>query len=1055
MRKLAIVNAEDWESLLQKDLAELSGVHFRHAGGTSRLRKGERRNVAVLFLDLKDFTSLSEKLDHETVHNLLSGIMKALTNVVDGFGGYVDKIHGDQIMALFGARHAGENDSIQAVSCGFRMLETVESVNALLSGTGLEFGVRIGIGAGPVIVAPDAVGHITAIGSTVNLASRMESSARTNTIQVTEKVRLDCGDYFTWDDLGQIPIKGISAPSPVFRPTGPGNTLVTRWDRASTITGAPFVGRQVELGILEEVLQKQNSLAAGFNRRKGARHIVVGIRGEGGIGKSRLIHHFLNDLLKKRPDTVVMSGQALPWAQPPFQLWSSLIAANLGIRGGEILEFDELQRRITVFAEGSEYGDSLLSSLPFLGELLGISGSEHPLEDIDDKSRRQEILLAVRNFIRVAASGGNTLVLLENVHWIDRASLETLEFVVTNCDLPAPILFISLFRPVDVSPLEGLSKSYAEVTTVDLHQVDEKDSRELIHHMLGPEVEEQTMALLIDRARGNPFFLEELVIMLIESGNLVRQGNRWVQCCPSSDLLIPASIEGLVKSRIDRLTPELRRGILYCSVLGMEFPESLYTRMVEKTLAPISPGAVLEKLVFRGFLTRSEKKGDSFTFRQPMIHDAAYDSLLHHNRRMLHRFAAESLEELHSSGTGRVSGVLSRHWERAGDTEKAVLVGLEALKMFRNSYQSEEGVRWADHLFSLIGDNPDDVFPPEKLLEVLDCKAFMLDVLDRREEERLTLERMLELGSGIDSWHARILWRTGNLQKVLCNWGEAAELCEKALEIYIDLSDLQGVGWSRNSLGVLSWKLGDSAAARSHFEEALEIAESMEKADFEGSIHCNSGILDKVEGKTASAETHYLKALDFFRRIGNRRDEASVLCNLGILHHVEERTIESERCYRSALKIYRDIGDRRREGVVLGNLGTLLAVTGQKDDASSCLDQALTLHLESGDRISEARERNNLGILLQETGHPHKALVHLERAAYLNGEIENTNDQIISLAVLGKAHLDLDEAGQAMDYYDSARLLQEDYASDGTGAETLVELIGMLREKGLIFEDSQ
>lgn len=494
------MSTEDWESLLQKDLAKLSGVHFRYAGGTSRLRKGERRNVAVLFLDLKDFTSLSEKLDHETIHNFLSGIMMALTNVVDGFGGYVDKIHGDQIMALFGARQAGENDSIQAVSCGFRMLETVESVNALLSGTGLEFGVRIGIGAGPVIVAPDAVGHITAIGSTVNLASRMESSARTNTIQVTEKVRMDCGDYFTWDDLGQVQIKGISEPSPAFRPTGPGDTLVTRWNRASSIAGAPFVGRQVELGILEKALQKQNSLTIEFNRRKGARHIVVGIRGEGGIGKSRLMHHFLNDLMKKHPDTVVLNGHALPWAQPPFQLWSSLIAANLGFRRDETLEFDELRHRITAFVEGSEYGAPLLSSLPFLGELLGISGSEHSLEDIDDKSHRQEILLAVRNFIRVAASGKNTLVLLENVHWIDRASLETLEFVVTNCDLPVPILFVCLFRPVDVSPLESLSKNYAEVTTVNLHQVDEKGSRELIHHMLGPEVEEQTMALLIDRA---------------------------------------------------------------------------------------------------------------------------------------------------------------------------------------------------------------------------------------------------------------------------------------------------------------------------------------------------------------------------------------------------------------------------------------------------------------------------------------------------------------------------------------------------------------------------
>ena len=283
----------DISGILEESIARYSGNKRLLLGKTSRLKTGERRRIAVLFADLTGFTNLSESIDHELVHSLISRIMVFLSSVVDSFGGYVDKFEGDRLMALFGAKASAENDSARAISCALRMLDIIEEIGPVIPGND-NLTARIGIDFGSVTVAPDPTGHMTATGATVNLASRCEEMAQTGKMLVTGKVRQECGELFRFNEHGRVKVRGIKAPVELFTPLGPGSIQKERWQRARRLSNSPMVNRLIEMNTLLSCLQE----ASGGSRNP----VMVKISGEAGIGKSRLLHEFLRNAPETQTD---------------------------------------------------------------------------------------------------------------------------------------------------------------------------------------------------------------------------------------------------------------------------------------------------------------------------------------------------------------------------------------------------------------------------------------------------------------------------------------------------------------------------------------------------------------------------------------------------------------------------------------------------------------------------------------------------------------------------------------------------------------------------------
>ena len=363
--------------ILREDIEQPNAMLGEPGVSSRHLLPGERRTVAILFLDLHGFTALSELLDHEVVHRMATGVMKALSRVVEAHGGYVDKFEGDRIMALFGADEAHENDCVRAVSCGLRMLETIEELGPVIRSTQASLAARVGIAYGNVTVAPDAAGHTTATGDEVNVASRMESGAEVGTVRVTGRVHSECGSVFEWLDLGEAEVRGRSVPVHAYRPLGPGAEQRHRWGRSAGLRSSPLVGRERELGLLREAVREHMETGR-LNRLGGRAHLVLQIIGEAGTGKSRLANELIEAGCGLGGEPIVLRGSARSFSQRPFWLWTEVLGSlrtSVADGSSEPAGLRSVLEGISEACPERHAGRALRDSIPYLTHLESGTGS--------------------------------------------------------------------------------------------------------------------------------------------------------------------------------------------------------------------------------------------------------------------------------------------------------------------------------------------------------------------------------------------------------------------------------------------------------------------------------------------------------------------------------------------------------------------------------------------------------------------------------------------------------------------------------------------------------
>jgi class 3 adenylate cyclase/predicted ATPase len=1087
----------NWQTTLAEDLLKLSETVSSRIRSETLLRKGERRNVAVLFLDLKGFTDMSEKLDHEVVYELVSGVMKALTAVVEGFGGYVDKIEGDRIMALFGARQAAENDSIRAVACGLKMAETIEGVNRILAEKNLELGFRGGISRGPVTVAPDALGHLTATGDTVNIASRMEETAPKNTFHVEQTAREDCGESFMWEDLGEMKVKGKKIPLRTFVATGPGTVQTQRWERASRMASSPLVARKNEIAFLKRAWKDLKSGATGTSRRGSPRHMVLGITGDAGIGKSRLVHEFLRSQKMTGPIRV-LRGQTISYGQPAFWLWSTLTESALskgGTSDGVHETVEEFVSGLVRNVEDMNTVSPLIESTDYLVQL--VSGAEETSDSSgpDEKTRQMEIMLAVRNLLRVVGCTGRTVLVLEDLHWMDEASAKTLEFVLSNCDMPDPMLVICLYRSDAETEPSGMLNSagdYAEFRELRLDPVDPGGSMELVSHMLRSSCSREIEDFILKRSMGNPLFLEEMVMDLVESGLIVETDGIWKFCTSPGNIYVPDSLEGLVHSRLDRLSSSVKENLQICSVLGSEFSGNLFAEVKKRLGSPAGESDPLGSLLEMGFLVRkSGVQREGFSFRHVLIHDIVYATLLHCNRRTLHRLAAEAMEEASRGEAEAASAIISSHWELAGDFEKAVEWGLAALRLQRWSYQTTEGLVLAEKLIGWLEQWQGDPIRIEQLLTVLESYHLFLGFRGRREDQFRITDRILGMSNGEDRavWRCKALRYKGIVFDQISRPSEAHECFEEALELarklrlrdvegslmkdlagaLIDkgqLSEAEGLlrravrisietdnrrteGVALCTMGILKRRMGFEEQALEWYEQALEIQNELGDRWQIGIIQSCMGIAYSELGQLEKALEYCTAARDVGRETGNRVFEASQAANVGGFYMAQRKFEMAIESLLDAVLLHRETGNRHAEGLMLTNLGLAYRDAENPSKAIEHFRQAMVLHRETGDHRSEAAALECLALLMEDAGQFREASEHFMQAL---GIAEGSDDRDLEAGIIcsvGELNAAEGQTEKAQDRYGQAIELIERCSLTGSDVPTLRILRMKLTEKGI------
>lgn len=1074
----------DWQTMLMHGLQNLSGDDSG-SSGTPRIAEGERRHVAALFLDLKDFTSLSESMDHEALHGLVGGVMKVLAGVVDAHGGYVDKIEGDRIMALFGARTAAENDSIRAVSCAMAMLRTISGAGEYLTDRGIDITARAGIASGTVTVAPDALGHLTAMGDTINLASRLENLADEGTVLVSGRVRNECGDFFTWKEHGERAIRGRVNTVQTWTPEGPGPIQLGRWNNSRKMGGAPLIGRSRELEILDELFQQQENQLTGKNRLGGSRHILVQVSGVAGIGKSRLVDELLD--WKKNDGCLVLRGYAGSFAQPPFDVWISLLGSLAGVPPGTADAPGALEGTLDEVASSLPEGeilDALNDSRTALESLVSLKETLEPSTGADTKSLHLQRVVSIRNLIRALAAENRLVIVLDNMQNCDSASLEALSFLLINCHQEIPLLVIAIRRPGAVDLLSSVRRDYCGFHELTVGSLSDMDCRGIMRNVTGSDLPDSAIDWLSRRSGGNPFYLIELIRYLADSGTLERTGGGW-KLSDKVEGRIPDSLAGLIRSRIDRMDPNLRRVLQYCSVLGREFTLDHYRLYRRMTGLPENALENLDDLEKHGFLEkRNGERGNRYTFRNPLFCISAYDTLLRFNRKTLHRLAAESAIESLGEGSFGSSPEIACHLESAGLVSRAVQWGIKAMDLYMRAYRNDQTIQWAERLSEWVSRLKEEE-RPEPLFEVLRRHETTLAVIGSTRRRKEILDRLLDL-AGENCCRSHLPWvlkEYGGYSYITGNSGRAMSFYNRAFSGAEEAGDRELQADILSMLGEISSSMGDVSRAEDYFSRALGAAKEAESKSWEASVLTCMGTLSLNRGNASralelyresesiaeaekqrnmkmkalanigmtlsileegdQAREYFEKALAESREMGDRIAEGAILGNLGILHQNRGSMDMALECFESALEIARETGNRKGEGIVLGNLGTLHNHQGRLIKARDCYSRSLELRREAGNRRGQAVALLNIGSLDLELGSIRSAKDCFSNALEIARETENASDEAVALGNLGLVHLHENRLEEAENH-----AMQSIAISEKTGARK--NLVSSLHTMGLI-----
>ncbi|HXJ82216.1 MAG TPA: adenylate/guanylate cyclase domain-containing protein [Candidatus Methylomirabilis sp.] len=617
--------------------------------------EGERKQVTVLFADLKGSMELLADRDPEEARRLLDPVLERMMEAVHRYEGTVNQVMGDGIMALFGAPLAHEDHAVRACRAAVRMQETVGAyAEGLRRAQGLDVQIRVGLNSGEVVVrAIDTDLHMdySAIGQTTHLAARMEQLARPGTTLLTaETLRLAEG-YVEVRSMGPVPVKGLPQPVEIHELVrfGPVRSRL----QAAAVRGlTPFVGREREVDKLREVRERA---AAGHGQ-------IVAIAGEPGVGKSRLVWEFTHAHRitgwRVFECTAMSHGKTISYLPV-----SDMLKGYFEIDEGD----DELLIQEKVTGKLATLDETLRPALPVFLQLLDVAVEDPEWQLQDPNKRRQRTLDAVKRLLLRESQIQPVLLIFESLHWVDSETQAFLDSLVDSLPTARALLLVS-YRP-EYQHNWG-SKTYYTQFRID--PLPAASAEEFLHALLGDDPGLRPLKqTLIGRTEGNPFFLEECVRTLVETRSLTGEPGAYRLGREVQAIQMPATVQAVLAARIDRLPLEGRRLLQAAAVIGMDVPLNLLEAIMDAPEEALRQG--LAHLQSAEFLYEvSLFPTVEYTFKHALTQDVAYSTLLQERRRQLHARIVAAIERLHADRLTEHVERLAHHALRGEVWDKAV-----------------------------------------------------------------------------------------------------------------------------------------------------------------------------------------------------------------------------------------------------------------------------------------------------------------------------------------------------------------------------------------------
>jgi class 3 adenylate cyclase/tetratricopeptide (TPR) repeat protein len=977
--------------------------------------EGERKQVTVLFADLKDSTELIRGLDPEAAQQLLDPAIHRMMDAVHRFEGTVNQVLGDGIMALFGAPIAHEDHALRACYAALAMQVAMRAYTEEVRRTqGLELRMRVGLNSGEVVVR--AIGNdlhmdYSAVGETTHLAARMEQLATPGSSRLTAVTLRLVEGLVQVTALGPVPVKGLVEPVEVFELMGASH-LRRRLQAAAARGLTPFVGRQPELEALYQALARAQT---GHGQ-------VVALVGEAGVGKSRLVYEVTHSHRTQGWRVLESASVSYGKATPYFPVMD-LLKRYCHVDDGD----DARTIRAKITGQVLTLDEMLQETLPALLALLDAVPDDSPFLDLDPPQRRQRTLDGLKRVLLRESQVQPLLLVFEDLHWIDAETQALLDRLVES--LPtAQLLLLVNYRP-EYQHGWG-SKTY--YTQLRLDPLPPASADEFLQALLGDDPSLAPLKqLLIARTEGNPFFLEESVRTLVETGVLVGEPGayRLAQALPT--IQVPATVQAVLAARIDRLPPEEKRLLQTAAVIGTEVPWPLLQAIAEVPETGLHRG--LTHLQAAEFLYETRLFPTlEYTFKHALTHEVAYSSLLLERRRGLHARLVEALEALAPERVAEHVERLAHHAVRGEVWDKAVTYCQQAGARARDRAAPREAVAAFEQALQALAHLPEDGDTRGRAIEIRLALGGALSVLGEYGRCLALLGEAEALARALDD-RARLGRVLGGMANALWITGDhdgAITAGQQALALAAALGDSALQGHTSFRLAQVYRAIGD-------FGRAAELLRrNVEAADRESGtpstavrIQSQAWLARTLSALGAFAEgrCHGEEALRLATLAGRGHTPIVAHACLGDLYLTQGDLEHAIQVFDQGLALCRASDDWTWLRPIAAGLGYASALQGRLAEGRVLLEEVVSVAIRTGGLTGQASRVAWLSEVCRLAGHGEDAWQHARQALDLARQQKARGDEALALHQLGvvQAHADSPDVAPAEAHYQQALALAE------------------------------
>lgn len=982
--------ASDRMEIVKKDIPEslLKKINL-----TKDTVQKERRDVTVVFADISGFTTMSEKLDPEELTLLMNECFRKLGAMVYRYEGIIDKFIGDCIMAIFGAPVTHEDDPERAILACLDMQSALNEINENLDPALKKLTIHAGVNTGEVIagkIGSDLQMEYTVMGDTVNTAQRLKDIALSGSSLVGPETYNRSRHAFDFMALEPVHLKGKEEK------VRPYEVIGRKWGSEFGLGAvhSDLIGRDSEL----------THLKTGYTQLRKGRSSIYIIKGEIGVGKSRLLFEFKKFITISAPDIALIESRGVSY-ESSIPLKTFADALRHYFMSGDISTADPREDIVkeklrVVFPDEQEAGDVL----PYLYRMMNMTlepQDREKVEHLDSHALQLQTFLAVTSLFENITKNKPMLLIIDDIQWLETTTIELVNFLLPLIQQNRTSIYLC-YRVGTILSIKKLlatiDREYKDlVQEIEIRNLSAEYSAQLIDNLIGQEIPEQLKAYIIARSGGNPFFIEEIVRRIIESGAMKQKD------ITSETIQIPGSIDAAVTSRIDSLGKEPKYLLRIASIIGRSFPQELLEHVVKDR----EIYQHIDDLVASEFLVNIKKDNKPFyAFRHAMFQEVAYKGLLKSERTIYHKLIAETIE---NDFTEKIEGYfasLAYHYHHSGNVKKALQYSIkagdeaaglfaneEALGFYNQALASAETNETRAALLEKIADielliariqNAHDHFARALELEedisararLIERIARVLEQTGRLDESIAVMEKGVRTMEGADSpGLVTLLYTLSNiLLESKAETQRAAELVDQGLAIARKLKDRRLYAEGLRAKAHTLWRQGKNQEALDLVKESQVIYEELNDVKVMPFVLLLVAAIHRAVGNVTAAIEYVKQAIEYGERIGNKRVLAMCYNNIGAYYSFLGEHLMAIDYTRKNVMIRERIGDKKGEGIGLMNIGLMYKYLGQHDKVLDAYLRALDLFESINEIRSTITAYELIGSFYVSHGNKEKAL---------------------------------------------------------------------------------